>query len=156
MDSEHCMDSIRCTIQGVYVALSDTGASPAVILGLEGDRCLPIYIGLWEAISINNALNREIAPRPLTHDLFMEFCTRFGIEIRQLYIDTLEDGVYYAHLHLACADQEETLDCRPSDGIALALRCAAQILLSPAVAEGSSMRRNDLPNLVDLNTYFQS
>lgn len=150
------MDSIRCTVQGVYVALSDTGASPAVILGLEGDRCLPIYIGLWEAISINNALNKEVAPRPLTHDLFLEFCSRFGIEIQHLFIDTLEDGVYYAHLHLTGTDQEETLDCRPSDGIALALRCAANILLSPPVAEGSSVRRGDLPNLVDLNTYFQS
>jgi uncharacterized protein len=150
------MDSIRCIVQGVYVALSDTGASPAVILGLEGDRCLPIYIGLWEAISINNALNKEVAPRPLTHDLFLEFCSRFGIEIQHLFIDTLEDGVYYAHLHLTGTDQEETLDCRPSDGIALALRCAANILLSPPVAEGSSVRRGDLPNLVDLNTYFQS
>jgi uncharacterized protein len=150
------MDSIRCTVQGVYVALSDTGASPAVILGLEGDRCLPIYIGLWEAISINNALNKEVAPRPLTHDLFLEFCTRFRIEIQHLFIDTLEDGVYYAHLHLTGTDQEETLDCRPSDGIALALRCAANILLSQPVAEGSSVRRGDLPNLVDLNTYFQS
>lgn len=149
------MNPIRCTVQGVYVATHDTGASPTVILGIDKDRCLPIYIGLWEAISINNAINKEISPRPLTHDLFIEFCTRFGIEVRQLYIDTLEDGVYYAHLHLICADREEILDCRPSDGIALALRSVADIVLAPDVAEGSAVTRDELPDLVDINTYFQ-
>jgi bifunctional DNase/RNase len=147
-------DPIRCTIQGVFVALNDTGASPAVILGLDGDACLPIYIGLWEAISINNALNRELSPRPLTHDLFVELLGTFGIKLRSLYIDTLEEGIYYATLSLMREDQEETLDCRPSDGIALALRYGADIVIDPRVAEGSSVKKSDLPELVDLNSYF--
>jgi bifunctional DNase/RNase len=147
-------DPIRCTIQGVFVALNDTGASPAVILGLDGDACLPIYIGLWEAISINNALNRELSPRPLTHDLFVELLGTFGIKLMSLYIDTLEEGIYYATLSLMREDQEETLDCRPSDGIALALRYGADIIIDPRVAEGSSVKKSDLPELVDLNTYF--
>jgi bifunctional DNase/RNase len=147
-------DPIRCTIQGVFVALNDTGASPAVILGLDGDACLPIYIGLWEAISINNALNRELSPRPLTHDLFVELLGTFGIKLMSLYIDTLEEGIYYATLSLMREDQEESLDCRPSDGIALALRYGADIIIDPRVAEGSSVKKSDLPELVDLNTYF--
>lgn len=147
-------DPIRCTIQGVFVALNDTGASPAVILGLDGDACLPIYIGLWEAISINNALNRELSPRPLTHDLFVELLGTFGIKLRSLYIDTLEEGIYYATLSLMREDQEETLDCRPSDGIALALRYGADIVIDPRVAKGSSVKKSDLPELVDLNSYF--
>jgi bifunctional DNase/RNase len=125
-----------------------------VILGLDGDACLPIYIGLWEAISINNALNRELSPRPLTHDLFVELLGTFGIKLMSLYIDTLEEGIYYATLSLMREDQEETLDCRPSDGIALALRYGADIIIDPRVAEGSSVKKSDLPELVDLNTYF--
>ncbi len=75
-------------------------------------------------------------------------------ELRSLYIDTLEEGIYYATLSLMREDQEETLDCRPSDGIALALRYGADIVIDPRVVEGSSVKKSDLPELVDLNSYF--
>ena len=94
------MDLIPCSVRGVFVAVSPAGASPVVLLDLGDDTCLPIYIGLWEAISINTALNNEIAPRPQTHDLFLEFLNRYQVTLRALHIDSLEDGVYYANLML--------------------------------------------------------
>ena len=67
------MPPVPCRVKGVYVAGNHWAQLPAVILSFGNDTCLPIYIGLFEAMSIHSALNNEIPPRPLTHDLFVEF-----------------------------------------------------------------------------------
>ncbi|HUU76124.1 MAG TPA: bifunctional nuclease family protein [Methanoregulaceae archaeon] len=136
------------------MATSLYGASPAVILSLDNDSCLPIYIGLWEAISINNALNNEISPRPLTHDLFVEFLQNYEISLKGLFIDTLKDGVYYANLILQKDHHERSMDCRPSDGIAIGIRCNADIFIDRRVVDESAIKIEDLPELVDLSTYL--
>jgi len=148
------MNSVQCTVRGVYMATSLYGASPAVILSLDNDSCLPIYIGLWEAISINNALNNEISPRPLTHDLFVEFLQNYEISLKGLFIDTLKDGVYYANLILQKDHHERSMDCRPSDGIAIGIRCNADIFIDRRVVDESAIKIEDLPELVDLSTYL--
>lgn len=148
------MTQVRCRVQGVFVAVSGGGASPAVILGVNGERSLPIYIGLWEAISINNALNKEVSPRPLTHDLIIDLFRSFGITMQSLRIDTLEDGVYYANMVLLNGDREESMDCRPSDGIAIALRCGAEIFIEDQVFSDGSVEKGDLPEMVELNSYL--
>ena len=78
---------------------------------------LPIYIGLWEAISINTALNNEISPRPLTHDLFLEFLNRYEVTLKALHIDSLDNRIYYANLMLIRNNQEEMIDRRPRMGL---------------------------------------
>jgi len=148
------MDLIPCSVRGVFVAVSPAGTSPAVLLDVGIDTCLPIYIGLWEAISINTALNNEIAPRPLTHDLFLEFLNRYQITLRALHIDTLEEGVYYANLMLYRDNQEEMIDCRPSDGIAIAIRCKSDIFLERTVAESSGLHIAELPPFIGLQAYL--
>jgi bifunctional DNase/RNase len=148
------MTQVRCRVQGVFVAVSGGGASPAVLLSVNGEKSLPIYIGLWEAISINNALNKEVSPRPLTHDLIIDLFRSFGIMMRALQIDALEDGVYYANMVLLNGDREESMDCRPSDGIAIALRCGAEIFIEDQVFSDGSVEKDDLPEMVELNSYL--
>jgi len=148
------MDLIPCSVKGVFVAVSPAGTSPAVLLDVGGDTYLPIYIGIWEAISINTALNNEIAPRPLTHDLFIEFLNRYQVTLRALHIDSLEEGVYYANLMLYRDNQEEMIDCRPSDGIAIALRCKSDIFLERTVAELSGIPNTELPPFIGLQAYL--
>jgi bifunctional DNase/RNase len=148
------MEPVPCGIKGVFVAVSAHGTSPTVLLDAGADLCIPIFIGLWEAISINNALNKEVSPRPLTHDLFIEFLNRYHISMRALHIDSLDDGVFYAKLMLDHENREEILDCRPSDGIAIAIRCGAGIFLDKSVIESSSVKISDLPPFVGLNTYL--
>jgi len=149
------MEPVRCSVKGVYIAVSPLGASPAVIVSLPGDEmCIPIYIGLWEAISIRNALKKEVPPRPLTHDLFIEFMKSFDIELREMIIDSLEDGVYYARLILIHDHRQLSMDCRPSDGIALSLRCDADLLVDPEVIAGSSINFSELSGLQDLDSYL--
>jgi hypothetical protein len=148
------MDPETCRVKGVYMAVGNLGASPAVILTLNDETCLPIYIGLWEAMSIQAALNNEIPPRPLTHDLFVDFLERFSIVLKALVIDAIEEGVYYANMILERDLQQLTMDCRPSDGIAISIRCRADILISKEVAASSAIRPEDLPSLVDIGTYL--
>jgi len=148
------MEQVQCQVRGVFVALSAGGPVPAVILDIGEDACIPIFIGLWEAVSINNALNHEIAPRPLTHDLFVDLLNRCGTIMKALTIDALDEGVFYAKMVLVHGDCEEELDCRPSDGIAVAIRCDANIFLDQSVIISSSVRPDDLPKFVGLNSYL--
>jgi bifunctional DNase/RNase len=148
------MPSVPCRVKGVFVAKNALGASPAVILSVENDTCLPIYIGLFEAMSIHSALNNEIPPRPLTHDLFVEFLRQFGISLKALIIDSLEDGVFYANMILEQNHHEMTIDCRPSDGIAIGIRCQAGIMIDEEVVLQSAVNASELPELVDINSYL--
>jgi bifunctional DNase/RNase len=148
------MAAEKCRIKGVYMAVGAMGASPAVILTMDDDTCLPIYIGLWEAMSINSALHKEIPPRPLTHDLFIDFFNRCNLSLRALVIDSLQDGVYYANLILDQDHHEITLDCRPSDGIAISIRCDADIFIDEQVKRDSAVPAQDLPTLMDIGAYL--
>jgi len=141
-------------VKGVYIVKNALGAAPVVILSIGNDSCLPIYIGLFEAMSIHSALNNEIPPRPLTHDLFVEFLRQFGILLKSLVIDSQEDGVYYASMILLQDHHEMTIDCRPSDGIAIGIRCQAGIMVEEEVILQSAVNPGELPELVDISSYL--
>ncbi len=130
------------------------GAAPTVLLDIGGESMVPIYIGLWEAISISNALNSEVLPRPITHDLIIEVFRNFEIALDALHIDALDGGVFYAKLMLRQGSRTEMMDCRPSDGIAIALRYPAPIMIEDTVIEAAAVKKADLPQLVDLKEYL--
>jgi hypothetical protein len=150
------MTQIRCEVKGVFVAVSEGATVPLVIL-TDGDEALhlPIFIGLWEAISINSAIIKEVLPRPFTHDLFLELLDKFSISLRFLQIDSIENGVFYAQIVLSADHHEEYIDCRPSDGIALALRGEVPIFVDETVLLSAGQRIQDLPKMVDLSTFLQ-
>jgi hypothetical protein len=149
------MTQVRCEVKGVFMATSETATVPLVILTDGSSRLLPIFIGIWEAVSINSARNREVLPRPFTHDLFLDLCAKFAITLRSLQIDSIEDGVYYAQLVFVRDKREEYLDCRPSDGIALALRGEVPIFVDENVLATSAQKNEDLPPVVDLTAFLQ-
>ena len=149
------MTQVRCDVQGVFVAFNNATTVPLVVL-IDGDgRVLPIFIGIWEAVSINSAKTKEVLPRPFTHDLFVDLCAKFSITLRSLQIDSIDNGVYYAQLVLGSDHHEEYLDCRPSDGIALALRADIPIFVDESVLAAAGQKSADLQNLVDLATFLQ-
>ena len=143
-------------IAGAFIVATTGGISPVVLISLSEGRSLPIYIGLWEAISIGSALRGESPPRPFTHDLFAEALKKFNITLTGVYIDSLQDGVYYATLHLSQENRTTQLDARPSDGIALALRCGAPISVDDNVIAAAAVRKSDLPDLADLEDYLNT
>jgi hypothetical protein len=149
------MTQVRCEVKGVFVAMSDATTVPLVVLTDGGEQCLPIFIGLWEAVSINSAKNKEILSRPFTHDLFLDLAAKFSITFHSLQIDSIEDGVYYAQLVLSADHHKEYIDCRPSDGIALALRADVPIFVDTTVLESAGQKNSDLPDMVDLSTFLR-
>jgi len=148
------MQQVRCEVRGVFVAINDSATVPVVVLSDGAGRLMPIFIGLWEAVSINSAHNKEVPPRPFTHDLFLDLMNRFSISVHHLQIDSAEEGVYYAQLVLAADGRNECLDCRPSDGIAVALRASAPIFVDEGLIAAAD-RRGAVSDMVDLSTFLQ-
>ena len=149
------MTQVRCEVKGVFVAMGNATTVPLVVLSDGNGRLLPIFIGIWEAVSINSAQIKEVLPRPFTHDLFIDLCARFSITLRYLQIDSIDDGVYYAQLVMSTGQQDEYLDCRPSDGIALALRGDIPIFVEECVLASAGQQPEELPDMVDLSTFLQ-
>jgi len=148
------MAPVPCFVKGVFVIVGPSGTVPVVILTDGTDRVLPIFVGLWEAVSINSARNKEVLPRPFTHDLFLETFLKFGITLNSVQIDAMQDGVYYAQLILSGDHNEVHVDCRPSDGIALALRGDAPISVEQHVLDDAGQVESDLPLMRDISEFL--
>ena len=88
---------------------------------------LPIWVGKAEASAISFALEGVAAPRPMTHDLMKSLLDEVDAKVISAVITDLKDNTYYAKLHLTYEDSEYSVDSRPSDAIALALRAQAPI-----------------------------
>ena len=122
------MNLIQLLINGISYSQTQNGAYALILSEIEGERKLPIVIGTNEAQSIAIAIEKEIKPpRPLTHDLFKNFCVRFDIKIKQVIIHKLVDGVFYSSVICERDGIEEVIDSRSSDAIALAIRFEAPI-----------------------------
>ena len=122
------MNLVQLLINGISYSQTQNGAYALILSEIEGERKLPIVIGTNEAQSIAIAIEKEIKPpRPLTHDLFKNFCIRFDIKIKQVIIHKLVDGVFYSSVICERDGVEEVIDSRSSDAIALAIRFEAPI-----------------------------
>ncbi len=112
----------------------------AVILGeVDGDRKLPVVIGGFEAQAIAVAMEKMIPNRPLTHDLFKNTLDAFGIELREVIINNLLDGIFYAQLICWDGSQEVIIDSRTSDSIAMAVRFNCPIFTMENIMEEAGM-----------------
>lgn len=122
------MSLIKLTIKGISYSQTQSGAYALVLSEMEGTRTLPIIIGAFEAQSIAIALEKEIRPpRPLTHDLFKTFSERYGVNVKQVIIHKLVDGIFFSSLICEKDGVEEIIDTRTSDAIAIAVRFQAPI-----------------------------
>jgi bifunctional DNase/RNase len=90
-------------------------------------RLLPIYIGSPEASAIHYALEGVEPPRPLTHDLFLNVLGELGTTLTRVVVTEIIDRTYYAELHLSTPAGDKVVSARPSDAIALAVRCGAAL-----------------------------
>ena len=98
-------------------------------------RVLPIYIGGAEAQSIVLAMKRYETPRPMTHDLFKNVLDELAVAVERVVVTELRDKTFYAELHLVQGERRTTVSARPSDAIALAVRCAVPIFADDGVLE---------------------
>jgi hypothetical protein len=116
------------------VVLDPTTRQPMVLLqGKRDRRPLVMAIGQFEANGIAIALQGVTPPRPLTHDLFLTVLGDLRASLKRIVVTDLRDDVFYAQLHVEAAGGPLTIDSRPSDAIALALRARVPILVEGRV-----------------------
>lgn len=117
------MKKIRLDIVGLSYSQTQSGAYALVLGEMNGRRRLPIIIGGFEAQAIAIEIEKMTPTRPLTHDLFKSFATSFHIQIQEVIIYNLVDGIFYAKLIcMGPGKQQVEIDARTSDAIALAVR----------------------------------
>jgi bifunctional DNase/RNase len=116
------MNKIKLNVLGISYSQTQTGAYALVLAEENGSRRIPIIVGGFEAQAIAIQLEGLKPPRPLTHDLFLNFAKTFGIDLLEVTVYKLEEGVFSSQL--TCDDGKRIIeiDARTSDAIALALR----------------------------------
>lgn len=124
---------IRMKVKDVSV---DSGQNIMVLLvDDEESKVLPINVGGPEAQSILLSTEGVEVPRPMTHDLMKSVIEELGAEVKKVLITKIENGTYYAELCLKRDEEEIRIDARPSDAIALALRCDVPIYMKLHLVE---------------------
>ncbi len=101
----------------------------------NGEKLLPIVIGLNEALAIRMHLSGFRPPRPLTHDLIKSLLDNLNISLEKVVIDKLIDSTFHAKLHLITPQGKKIVDARPSDSIALAVRTKSPLYVKEEVFE---------------------
>ncbi len=127
-------EAIRMEVKGLM--LDPTSNLPIVILRDEASNSfLPIWIGVFEANAIALRIEGVETPRPMTHDLMRAFLQDLGVTVTKILISDLRDNTFFAEIHLTFDQRELTIDSRPSDALALALRAEAPIFVRQTVLE---------------------
>lgn len=116
------LKKIKLEILGLSSSQSQTGSFALVLGETEGNRRLPIIIGMFEAQAIAIEIEKIIPNRPMTHDLFKSFSNAFHFHVEEIVISDLKEGVFFAKI--VCSDglKKTEIDARPSDAIAIGLR----------------------------------
>jgi bifunctional DNase/RNase len=134
---------VPCTVESVRVHVL-TGQHVVLLQQKDANRLLPIWIGPDQAHSIATRIAGVASERPLTHDLMMDILTKLGAEItrivvKELVSDDSGGGIFHGSLFMQLGGKELEIDCRPSDAIALAVRCDARILVAESVLDRSAI-----------------
>ncbi len=130
-------------VEVLRVVFDESLEAPVVLLKeVGGDRVLPIWIGHPEASAIIFALEEVEVERPLTHDLLKTVIDALDAKVEKIVVNQLRDNTFYARIILRRDSTIYSIDARPSDSIALALRVKAPIFVAEEVMERSSAKGN--------------
>ncbi|HCF62802.1 MAG TPA: DUF151 domain-containing protein [Ferruginibacter sp.] len=139
------MKKIELEIIAISHSITQT-QSYAVVLGeINGLRRLPIVIGSFEAQAIAIAIERMNPARPLTHDLMKNFMNAFNIDLVEIVINDLQEGIFFSKL--VCTSQNDTIeiDSRTSDALALAVRMGCPIYTYESIIDKANRSTGELP-----------
>ncbi|NBB74459.1 MAG: hypothetical protein GVY35_12360 [Bacteroidetes bacterium] len=137
------MDFIQVDIIGLSTSPSSGGAYALVLGEIDGNRRLPIIIGAFEAQAIALELEKIQPPRPMTHDLLRDTFEAVDIDVFEVVIDELREGTFFAKVRYRLNGEEQQLDSRPSDAVALAVRVDAPIFVSPDVLDEAGIAADE-------------
>jgi bifunctional DNase/RNase len=123
---------------------SSGGGYITIISDAAGTTFIPIFIGSAEGQAIDRAVARDRPERPLTHDLIASLITELGGDVKSLTISDLKDNTYIGTLTIQQGKKKHEIDCRPSDGLAIALRMAADIKVAEKVVTQAGMTQQQM------------
>ena len=127
---------IEMTIKGLMV--DPITNMPIIILrDKEGQRVLPIWVGVFEANAIALQMENVTTPRPMTHDLLKNVINDLKADIQKIVVSDLKENTFYALIYLVVNGEPVAVDARPSDAIALALRARAPIFVEDSVIDNA-------------------
>jgi bifunctional DNase/RNase len=138
---------IEMKIRGLMVDPS-TNAPIVILKDVQGDTVLPIWVGLYEANAIALEVEKATTPRPMTHDLLKNVVQGLNASLQRVVVTELKDDTFYAVLWLEQDGETVTIDCRPSDALALALRADCPIYVNEEVLRVAKV----IPNPADQAT----
>ena len=128
---------VEMKIQGLMI--DPVTQMPIIILkNSGGDTVLPIWVGIFEANAIAMRLENVQSPRPMTHDLLKNVIEGLKVAVERVVITDLKENTFFALIHLRRNGEALTIDARPSDAMALALRAGAPIFVEQLVLEKST------------------
>lgn len=144
------MEKVRIEILGLSSSQSQSTGSFALVLGeVEGERRLPIIIGMFEAQAIALEIEKITPNRPMTHDLFKSFAHAFDYQITEIIISDLKEGIFFAKI--ICTDGQRTIeiDSRPSDAIAIGIRFSVPFYTYESVLSEAGIILTDEEEIAD-------
>ena len=127
---------IEMTIKGLMID-PITNMPIVVLRDAQGQRLLPIWVGVFEANAIALQMENVQTPRPMTHDLIKNILEGLDAVVERVVVCALKDNTFYATIALRLAGSTRLVDSRPSDAIALALRMGAPIFVDEAVIQSA-------------------
>ena len=142
-DKGSAMD-IEVRIRGLLMDPS-TNMPIVVLKDVASDAVMPIWVGIFEANAIALEIEKMPAPRPLTHDLTRNILRHLNGELERVVITELKDDTFYAALWVRQGEEQVTIDSRPSDAIALALRADCPIFVAEKVMESAKLNTSGPP-----------
>ena len=133
---------VRMEIKGL---LMDPVSNMPVVILRDSDKglFLPIWVGIFEANAIALEMEKVSTPRPMTHDLLRNLLAELDARVERIVINDLRENTFFARIYLARGDSHLSVDSRPSDAIALALRSNAEIFVEEEVLEKSRSLRSE-------------
>jgi len=137
------VEKIRLEIIGLSSSQSQTGSFALVLGEVNGNRRLPIIIGMFEAQAIAIEIEKVIPNRPMTHDLFKSFASAFHFNVEEIVISDLKEGVFFAKIICSDGIKNIEIDARPSDAIAVGLRFDVPIFSYESILSEAGIVLND-------------
>lgn len=134
---------VKLRVMGLTFSQTQTGSYALVLAEETGRKRIPIMIGAFEAQAIALHLEELKPPRPLTHDLFLSFARAYGVELKEVLINKLEEGIFYSELVFFHENETIRIDSRTSDAVALALRFRCPIFTTSEILEKAGIVLED-------------
>jgi bifunctional DNase/RNase len=130
------MEQELLEVKVMGIVVDAKASNPVVVLvDLNGQKALPIWIGVFEAEAISRGIEDVVTLRPMTHDLLKQILDTLHASLARVVINDIKDNTFYAKLHFNVEGKEFIVDSRPSDAIALAVRVKAPVFIARSVIE---------------------